>query len=103
MGLVEIQTRIKLEKYLEGEETSSIRDEYIDGQIYALVGASANHHGIALNLRGLIEVTSPHAERIDYYKKRLAYQLIPTLQEYAIVAQDKVPVDVSANSVVQVG
>jgi Uma2 family endonuclease len=39
--------------------------------------------------RLLIEVVLPHTQRTDHYEKRLAYQQIPTLQEYLIVTQDK--------------
>lgn len=44
--------------------------------------------------RLLIEIVLPHTQRTDYYEKRLAYQQIPNLQEYIIVAQDKVLVDI---------
>jgi len=145
MGLPEKQTRISLEDYLEGEKSSTTRHEYVDGQIYAMTGGSANHNQLMLSLaaklyahladracrvfasdmkvltpqeisyypdvmvscdpadreshlrrrpRLLIEIVSPHTQRTDHYEKRLAYQQIPTLQEYIIVAQDKVLVDI---------
>jgi Uma2 family endonuclease len=145
MGLPQKQTRLSLAEYLEGEKTSTIRHEYVDGQIYAMTGGSANHNQITLGLaarlyahlaegpcqvfasdmkvltpqdisyypdvmvccdptdreshlrrrpRLLVEVVSPHTERTDHYEKRLAYEQIPTLQEYIILAQDKVLADV---------
>jgi Uma2 family endonuclease len=145
MGLPEKQTRFSLEDYLEGEKTSTIRHEYVDGQIYAKTGDSADHNQLTLSLaaklyahladgacrvfasdmkvltpqeisyypdvmvccdptdreshlrrrpRLLIEIVSPHTQRTDHYEKRLAYQQIPTLQEYIIVAQDKILVDI---------
>ena len=36
--------------YLEGERLSAIRHEYIDGDVYAMAGASANHNRITTNL-----------------------------------------------------
>ena len=41
---------LTVENYLEGEKTSSVRHEYVAGQVYAMAGSSARHNGIALNL-----------------------------------------------------
>lgn len=41
---------ITAHEYLEGELRSDIRHEYIDGEVHAMVGASAAHNVIALNL-----------------------------------------------------
>lgn len=41
--------------YLEGELYAEFRSEYIDGQIYAMVGVSKNHNDISLNLTMLIK------------------------------------------------
>lgn len=144
MGLAQIRPRLSLEEYLEGEKTSSVRHEFVDGQVFAMAGASANHNRVARNLvshltthlaatpceafvsdmkvkvddvfyypdvmvccdpsdddrffrlypRLLVEVVSPSTMRTDYYEKRLAYQKIPTLQQYIIVDPDRVLVDV---------
>jgi Uma2 family endonuclease len=145
VALPEKQTRLSLAEYLEQEKFSTIRHEYVDGQIYAITGGSANHNQITLALaaklyahlsdgpcrvfasdmkvltpqemsyypdvmvccdptdrdshlrrrpRLIIEVVPPHTERTDHYEKRLAYQQIATLEEYIIVAQDNVVVDV---------
>ena len=40
----------------------------------------------------LVEVSSPSTERLDRREKRLAYQTIETLEEYIIVAQDRMEV-----------
>lgn len=42
----------------------------------------------------IVEVTSDSTLRKDYLEKALAYQSIPTLQAYLIVAQDKAQVDI---------
>ncbi|MEK6747727.1 MAG: Uma2 family endonuclease [Pseudomonadota bacterium] len=134
---------IPIEDYLEGEELSDIKHEYIDGQVYAMVGASRRHNRIALDfasaltnhLRGspckayisdmkvridnvfyypdmviachagghdyyetepvvIVEVLSPSTESKDRLEKRLTYQRLASLQEYVLVAQDKVQVDI---------
>ncbi|HEY9703977.1 MAG TPA: Uma2 family endonuclease, partial [Allocoleopsis sp.] len=41
---------ISPEEYLELEEKSPIKHEYIDGEIYAMAGASDRHITIALNI-----------------------------------------------------
>lgn len=41
----------------------------------------------------IVEVLSPNTQRHDRGDKRLAYQSLPTLREYALVAQDAVRID----------
>lgn len=48
------QDDISLQDYLAGEELSFIKHEYIDGQIYAMTGASDAHVTIAGNLFALL-------------------------------------------------
>lgn len=133
---------ISVTDYLNGEEHGEIRHEYIDGQVYAMGGASRRHGLITnalafmltpkarekkcqlfiadmkvrLSIGGkdifyypdlvlncdpddrethysrtpclIIEVLSETTERIDRREKMLAYQTLPSLQEYVLVAQD---------------
>ena len=39
-------------EYLEGEQLSDVRHEYMNGQVYAMVGATRNHNLISLNMAG---------------------------------------------------
>lgn len=48
--VVNRQNYISPEEYLQAEETSIVKHEYIDGQVYAMVGASDAHVTIAGNL-----------------------------------------------------
>ena len=41
---------ISPEEYLEGERVSQVRHEYVDGQVFAMAGASRTHNRIAKNL-----------------------------------------------------
>jgi len=41
---------ITAEEYLEGERVSDIRHEYVNGQVYAMAGASDDHNRITGNL-----------------------------------------------------
>jgi Uma2 family endonuclease len=44
--------RITSEEYLEGELSSEVRHEYLDGHVYAMAGASDDHNRIAGNIFG---------------------------------------------------
>lgn len=140
------QQGISEDEYLEGELESDIRHEYIDGQVYAMVGASRNHNRITRNVSGklwlslqqhkcesfasdmkvkvgskyfypdiivdcgfdesdytespliLVEVLSPTTNRIDRTLKRNSYIRISSLQEYVLIEQDYVYVEVSRRS-----
>lgn len=54
MSSVEILTRLSVEDYLSREERSEVRNEYIDGCLYAMVGASRRHNLIALSIHRLL-------------------------------------------------
>ena len=141
-------TWISEAEYLQGEQISDAKHEYIDGHVYAMAGASRNHERIAGNIFAelrlhlkdkpcepfvsdlkvkagraffypdvmvvcqdhggddyyteqpiiLVEVLSKSTRRIDETVKRIAYQAIPTLQEYILVEQDIVDVEVCRRS-----
>ena len=48
------QSHLTADEYLELEDRSDTKHEYIDGQVYAMAGASDNHVTIALNLATLL-------------------------------------------------
>jgi Uma2 family endonuclease len=50
MGLAEKVEYISVEEYLEGEKISQLRHEFIDGQVFAMAGASKRHNQICGNL-----------------------------------------------------
>lgn len=137
---------ISFPDYLEAEESSKVRHEYLNGQIFAMTGGSRDHNLITGNihnslknhLRGsqcqvfvsdmkvriekdnityypdvvvtcnpqdtekffltkpclIVEVLSPSTESIDRREKLMAYRKIEDLQEYVIVSQDNVEVEV---------
>ena len=45
---------ISSEEYLEGEKFSEIKHEYIDGQVYAMAGASDAHVTVSMNISMLL-------------------------------------------------
>ena len=45
--------KISLEQYLELEEKSDVRHEFVDGQMFAMAGASINHNLISGNIYAL--------------------------------------------------
>ena len=136
------------EDYLQGELICETKHEYMDGQVYAMAGASRNHERIAGNVFGeirnwlkgrpcepfasdmkvkagnnffypdvmvvcdeqnpqeyytaspvlIVEVLSKNTRRTDQTTKRLAYFNIVTLQEYVLIEQDIVDVEVCRRS-----
>src|SRR4051794_25729464 len=50
MGLAKFKTKVSIEDYLDGEEISQTRHEFIDGEVYAMAGASDKHYRIAMNI-----------------------------------------------------
>ena len=50
MSIAQQALLISEEEYLAGEKTSDIKHEYIDGYVWAMSGASANHNRIAGNV-----------------------------------------------------
>ena len=143
---------LRVEDYLAGEAASEIRHEYIDGQVYAMTGASRTH-GLIVNALAfaltpaarragcqlftsdmkvrleiggqtlfyypdlllscdttdrepyfsrspclIVEVLSESTERIDRREKLLAYQTLPSLREYLLVAQDRMQVELFRRS-----
>ncbi|GAC1446325.1 MAG: Uma2 family endonuclease [Pyrinomonadaceae bacterium] len=50
MALLKSTHKISVEDYLEGEKISEIRHEYLDGEVYAMSGASRRHNEICGNL-----------------------------------------------------
>ena len=50
MGFAKLKTKISLEEYLEGEEISKIRHEFIDGEVNAMASESQNHNRISGNI-----------------------------------------------------
>ena len=142
-------TYISEQEYLEGEKISEIKHEYIDGNVYAMAGASKNHQRIIANLarhlgnylngspcevffsdikvrvdakkyfypdvivvcenddedpyytespRIIVEVLSSSTRKFDHTLKRQFYQTLPSLEEYILIEQDFVQVEIYRKS-----
>lgn len=50
---------LSVDDYLSGELESEVRHEYVDGEVYAMVGASDRHGLITLNLAGVLSQRLP--------------------------------------------
>ncbi len=46
------QTHYSAEEYIAREPSASIKSEFLDGQIYAMTGASRKHNLITVNIAG---------------------------------------------------
>jgi Uma2 family endonuclease len=142
------EKKISEADYLEGELHSDIKHEYINGDVYVMSGAKANHNRIASNINRkfgnhlegtpcepfasdmkvkvgsqyfypdvlvdcsnikgsdvftesptiIVEVLSKSTRKMDETTKRFAYMQIPTLQEYVIIEQDIVDIEIVRKS-----
>jgi Uma2 family endonuclease len=54
MVISQTEYYISTEEYLEGEKVSEIKHEYIDGQVYAMAGASDAHVTVSMNVSMLL-------------------------------------------------
>ena len=50
MSLPKPHARMSVEEYLESEKNGTVRHEYLDGEVYAMSGASKRHNLISINL-----------------------------------------------------
>jgi len=50
MGLAKLKSKISVAEYIEGENLSEIRHEYIYGEVYAMAGGSTRHNRIVNNI-----------------------------------------------------
>lgn len=139
---------ISPEEYLQGELISEVKHELIDGHVYAMAGASANHERISVNVLSefrnhlksspcepfgsdmklrvnsnffypdvivdchfdnaepyfsrtpviIVEVLSRSTRRTDETIKLMSYINIPSLQEYVLIQQDFVDIEVIRRS-----
>ncbi|MEO5377631.1 MAG: Uma2 family endonuclease [Magnetococcus sp. DMHC-6] len=144
MALQKLNTSISEQNYLKGELVSDIKHEYINGELFAMVGAKINHNRLAATINGefrihlkgkscdslqsdfkvrigtkyfypdivvkcdrdddheeytehpivIVEITSESTRKFDRTYKLDVYKTIPSLQEYVIVEQDYVMIDI---------
>lgn len=52
MALQPVHRHISVEEYLQGELLSETKHQFIDGEVFAMAGASENHNLLALNIAG---------------------------------------------------
>jgi Uma2 family endonuclease len=117
MSAVAREPYLTAEEYLAIERRAETRSELIDGRMYAMAGASREHNlaagnvfaGLHQRLRGspcetykvdtllnplvIVEVLSESTESYDRGAEFEHYQRLSSLQEYVLVAQDRVRID----------
>ena len=144
MALKQVRHFISEQDYLQGELMADVRHELIDGEVFAMAGASRNHQRLVGNLytflnqhlmnkdcepfanelkvkaescffypdlmvvceeqQGddyytekptlIVEVLSKSTRRLDKTTKLAAYKTLPSLQEYVLIEQDHVEIEV---------
>lgn len=148
MALKQSQHYISEAEYLQGEMISDVKHELIDGEAYAMAGASRNHNLLVSNTVRIfgnhlqdgpcatfssdlkikaaanffypdvmvvcadengdeyytekptiiVEVLSKATRRMDKSTKLSAYKALPSLQEYVLIEQDFVDVEILRRS-----
>ncbi len=56
MGLPKLKTKTSVADYLESEKTSAFKREYVEGDVYAMAGASDNHGRIVVNITTALSI-----------------------------------------------
>lgn len=54
MKLKEDEEKISFREYLAGEQTSEVKHEFVNGEVYAMTGASYRHNRVSGTLYGLL-------------------------------------------------
>jgi len=90
--------RLTLAEYLAMEVASEGRHEFFDGEMFAMSGGSYWHNLVKDNLaralgNRLAEVLSDSTEKYDRGVKFGHYRQLPTVQEYLVLAQDRISVE----------
>ena len=62
MAFAEQIAYLTVKEYLENEKDSPVKHEYVDGQIYAMVGASDRHNRISINLTNRLDDHLPDGQ-----------------------------------------
>src|SRR5687768_8667336 len=55
MGIPKKIIYITAAEYLEGEKLSEVRHEYIDGEVYAMAGATIRHYRLVKHISNLLD------------------------------------------------
>ncbi len=149
MPIPQQKQQISEQEYLDGELLSEVKHEFIDGSVYAMAGASADHGRIAGNLFAaflhhlrkqkspcepfqadmkvktgtkyfypdilisceqeendyyrnapllIVEVVSQSTRKKDNTIKRQSYQSLPSLEEFVLIEQNFVDIEVCRRS-----
>ena len=104
--------RLTIPEYLAFERQAETKNDYVDGEVFAMARSSRAHNLIAgnavvcgeprfddseldtlLNPKLIVEVLSPSTEAYDRGIKSERYRSIPSLAEYVLVAQERVHVE----------
>jgi Uma2 family endonuclease len=86
------QRRYTPEEYLELERADEFKSEYLDGQIYAMSGASLAHAGITFNLYGQIaaQLKAPCRGLSNDMKVRTSYDGLYAYHDLIVVCGEPV-------------
>ncbi|MBW7860078.1 MAG: Uma2 family endonuclease [Rhodocyclaceae bacterium] len=81
------------EDYLAGETTSDVRHEFVDGEVFAMTGASLRHNSVVLNLASLLKARlrgSPCRVFVEAVKLHVARDNAYYYPDVMVACSDKV-------------
>jgi len=82
----EAHPRIPVAAYLEIERDGSVKHEYVDGQVYAMAGASDRHNRIALRLAARLDAHLGDDDACEVFMADMKVRVAPHLFYYPDVA-----------------
>ena len=75
-----------------------VGDDFLYPDLFVRCATERGDSYFKTDPRLVIEVLSPNTQRYDRGDKRLAYQSLPSLQEYLLVAQDEPSIEIHRRS-----
>jgi len=74
MSNLALKDQLSIEEYLEGEKLTPVKHEFINGDVYAMGGASDRHGLISMNLGSALSMGLPDSCEVFVSDMKLCYE-----------------------------